>query len=182
VPQHREHERKAVTHWLGRWMSPALRSMRAISRLSCASQASRAADSTPATATTMTVTSVRRAAAVCNVTPPVIRRWRSLGLIPAPPWTLQQLHQVRDEADPQHRPGPGVAHGTLTRWLEGCDCNPCRLATNAATKARGSSPRDPKRKSPGLEPGLSRCLSGLARRRVDQEATVAVAGVTGLEA
>jgi hypothetical protein len=86
---------------------------------------------------TMTVTSVRQAAAVCNVTPPVIRRWRSLGLIPAPPWTLQQLHQVRDETDPQHRPGPGVAHGTLTRWLEGCDCDPCRLAMNAATKARG---------------------------------------------
>jgi hypothetical protein len=61
---------------------------------------------------TMTVTSIRQAAAVCNVTPPVIRRWRSLGLIPAPPWTLQQLHQLRDETDPQHRPGPGVAHGT----------------------------------------------------------------------
>jgi hypothetical protein len=52
---------------------------------------------------------------------------------------LQQLHQVRDEADPQHRPGPGVAHGTLTHWLEGCDCDPCRLAMNAATKARGQS-------------------------------------------
>jgi hypothetical protein len=30
-----------------------------------------------------------------------------------------------------------VAHGTLTRWLEGCNCNPCRLAMNAATKTRG---------------------------------------------
>jgi hypothetical protein len=78
------------------------------------------------------------AAAVCNVTPPVIRRWLSLGLIPEPPWTRQQLHQVRDETDPQgRRRGPQVAHGTLTRWLEGCDCDPCRLAMNAATKARG---------------------------------------------
>ena len=85
----------------------------------------------------MTVTSVRQAAAACNVTPPVIRRWRSLGLIPAPPWTLEQLHHVRDITDPQHRRGPRVAHGTLTRWLEGCDCDPCRLAMNAATRARG---------------------------------------------
>ena len=28
---------------------------------------------------TMTVTTVRQAAAVCNVTPPVVRRWLSLG-------------------------------------------------------------------------------------------------------
>ena len=84
------------------------------------------------------ITSVRQAAAVCNVTPPVVRRWLSLGLIPGPPWTRQQLRQVRDETDPQgRRRGPNVPHGTLTRWLEGCDCDPCRLAMNAATKARG---------------------------------------------
>jgi hypothetical protein len=46
------------------------------------------------------VASVRQAAAVCNVTPPVVRRWLSLGLISGPPWTLQQLHQVRDLTDP----------------------------------------------------------------------------------
>jgi hypothetical protein len=34
------------------------------------------------------ITSVRQAAAACSVTPPVIRRWISLGLIPQPPWTL----------------------------------------------------------------------------------------------
>jgi hypothetical protein len=62
------------------------------------------------------VTSVRQAAAVCNVTPPVVRRWLSLGLISGPPWTRQQLHQIRDETDPQgRRRGPQVAHGTLTR-------------------------------------------------------------------
>jgi DNA-binding transcriptional MerR regulator len=42
------------------------------------------------------VTSIRQAAAACNVTPSVVRRWRFLGLIPEPPWTLQQLHQVRE--------------------------------------------------------------------------------------
>jgi hypothetical protein len=79
------------------------------------------------------VTSVRQAAAICNVTPPVIRRWLSLGLIPGPPWTLQQLHQIRDETDPEgRRRGPQVPHGTLTRWLEGCDCDRCREAQNDA--------------------------------------------------
>ena len=84
------------------------------------------------------VTSVRQAAAVCNVTPPVVRRWLSLGLIPEPPWTRQQLHQIRDETDPQgRRRGPRVPHGTLTRWLEGCDCDGCREAQNDAARARG---------------------------------------------
>ena len=83
------------------------------------------------------VNSVRQAAAVCNVTPPVVRRWLSLGLIPGQPWTRQQLHQVRDETDPQgRRRGPQVAHGTLTRWLEGCDCDRCREAQNDAARAR----------------------------------------------
>ena len=71
------------------------------------------------------------------MTPPVIRRWLSLGLITEPPWTLQQLHQIRDLTDPQgRRRGPQVAHGTLTRWLEGCDCDECREAQNDASRAR----------------------------------------------
>jgi hypothetical protein len=83
------------------------------------------------------VTSVRQAAAACNVTPPVVRRWLSLGLIPGPPWTRQQLHQIRNETDPQgRRLGPQVPHGTLARWLEGCDCGRCRTAQNDAARAR----------------------------------------------
>jgi hypothetical protein len=35
------------------------------------------------------------------VTPPVVRRWLFLGLISEPPWTIQQLHQIRDETDPE---------------------------------------------------------------------------------
>jgi hypothetical protein len=85
----------------------------------------------------VTVTSVRQAAAICNVTPPVVRRWLSLGLITRPPWTVQQLHQIRDETDPEgRRRGPQVPHGTLTRWLEGCDCEQCREAQNDAARAR----------------------------------------------
>jgi hypothetical protein len=40
--------------------------------------------------------SVRQAAAACNVSPPVVRRWLSLGLLSAPPWTVKQLRSVRD--------------------------------------------------------------------------------------
>jgi hypothetical protein len=83
------------------------------------------------------VTSVRQAAAVCNVSPPVVRRWLSLRLITGPPWTLQQLHQIRDETDPQHRrSGPQVPHGTMTRWNYGCSCAQCRHAQNDAANAR----------------------------------------------
>jgi hypothetical protein len=84
------------------------------------------------------VTSVRQAAAVCNVSPPVIRRWLSLQLIPGPPWTQAQLQKARDLTDPEgRRRGPQVPHDTLTRWLEGCDCDRCHEAQNDATRARG---------------------------------------------
>jgi hypothetical protein len=83
------------------------------------------------------ITSIRQAAAACNVTPPVVRRWLSLGLIPGPPWAIQQLHQIRDETDPQGgRRGPQTAHGTLIRWTEGCGCDRCREAQNDAARAR----------------------------------------------
>jgi hypothetical protein len=63
--------------------------------------------------------------------------WLSLGLISGPPWTIQQLQQIRDETDPEgRRRGPQVPHGTLTRWLEGCDCARCREAQNDAARAR----------------------------------------------
>ena len=61
-----------------------------------------------------------------------------LGLIPGPPWTLQQLHNVRDMTDPQgRRRGPQVAHGTMTRWNEGCSFTRCRQAQNNAARVRG---------------------------------------------
>jgi hypothetical protein len=83
------------------------------------------------------VTSIRQAAAVCNVTPPVVRRWRSLGLIPGPPWTLKQLLKVRDATDPGgRRTGPQMAHGTMPRWNSGCSCDACRQANSDNVKAR----------------------------------------------
>jgi hypothetical protein len=48
--------------------------------------------------------SVCRAAAACNVSPPVVRRWLSLGLLSAQPWTVEQQWSVRDVTDAQrHR-------------------------------------------------------------------------------
>jgi hypothetical protein len=50
---------------------------------------------------------------------------------------LEQLHEVRDMTDPQgRRRGPQVPHGTLNRWLEGCDCDRCHEAQNDAARAR----------------------------------------------
>jgi hypothetical protein len=84
------------------------------------------------------VTSVRQAAAVCNVSPPVVRRWLSLGLIADPPWTVEQLQKVRDLTDPEgRRRGNRAAHGTITRWNAGCSCADCRKFQSEDAKARG---------------------------------------------
>jgi hypothetical protein len=48
------------------------------------------------------VTSVRPAAAVCNVTLPVVRRWLSLGLIPAPPADPKDPSSAFRTARPEH--------------------------------------------------------------------------------
>jgi hypothetical protein len=90
---------------------------------------------------TMTVDSVRQAAAVCNVSP-VVRRWLSLGLIPGPPWTPEQLHEVRDLTDPEgRRPGNRAAHGTITApsrgGMPGYSCAQCREFESDKVRARG---------------------------------------------
>jgi hypothetical protein len=88
----------------------------------------------------MAVSSVRQAAAACNVSPPVVRRWLSLGLIPAPPWTQAQLLEVRDQTDPEgRRRGNRGAHGTIARWNAGCSCTRCRQFQSETARARGRS-------------------------------------------
>jgi hypothetical protein len=66
------------------------------------------------------ITSARRAAAVCSVTRFAVRAWFDRGLLPEPPWTVQQLRQVNDAAEP--RPWPQAPHGTRARWSHGCGC------------------------------------------------------------
>ena len=84
------------------------------------------------------LSSVRQAASACNVSPPVVRRWLSLGLLSAPPWTVEQLRRVRDRTDPQRRRlGPSAAHGTMARWNSGCSCAACRQMQSDAARTRG---------------------------------------------
>ena len=110
--QHRRHARTATSHSLRRWISPASRSTKAISTRSCTNKANQAGDQ--GSPTNSDDDDHLGGPSGCRVaTPPVVRRWLSLGLITEPPWTLQQLHHVRDETDPQgRRRGPQVAHGT----------------------------------------------------------------------
>jgi hypothetical protein len=79
--------------------------------------------------------SARRAAAVCGVTRFAVRAWMDRGLLPEPPWTVQQLRQVSDAAEP--RPGPRAPHGTRARWSHGCGCPQCRQAQNDTGRAYG---------------------------------------------
>jgi len=79
--------------------------------------------------------SARWAAAVCGVTRFAVRAWIDRGLLSKPPWTVQQLRQVRDTAEP--RPGPQAPHGTRARWSHGCDCVECRQAQNETARGYG---------------------------------------------
>jgi hypothetical protein len=42
---------------------------------------------------------------MCDVSPPVVRRWLSLGLISVPPWTIEQADKDRQR---RHQPRPTV--------------------------------------------------------------------------
>jgi hypothetical protein len=81
------------------------------------------------------VTSVRQAAATCSVSPFVVRGWIARGLLAEPPWTLDQLHQIRDTATGRER-GSRAAHGTRARWNDGCSCATCRRAHNDLARTR----------------------------------------------
>jgi hypothetical protein len=76
------------------------------------------------------ITSARRAAATCGVTRYAVRAWIDHGLLPEPPWTAQQLREVRDTAEagpgPRVRTEPG--HGDLT------DVTACSVAKRTTTR------------------------------------------------
>jgi hypothetical protein len=81
------------------------------------------------------ITSTRRPAAVCGVTRFAVRAWIDRGLLPEPPWTPQQLLQVRDTAETG--PGPQAPHGTRARWSNGCACVQCRQAHSDTLRSYG---------------------------------------------
>ena len=71
---------------------------------------------------------------MCRVPVRVLRLWISQGVLYEPPWTLEQLHTVRDAQDPD--PRPQAAHGTTARWNDGCSCATCRRAHNDLARTR----------------------------------------------
>jgi hypothetical protein len=84
------------------------------------------------------VTSNRQAAAACKVTPIVVRWWIARGWLRGAPWTVQQLHDVRGLTDPDGRlRASGAAHGTETRWMQGCNCGICCKAKTDAVRGNG---------------------------------------------
>jgi hypothetical protein len=117
-------------------------------------QVGRSTQRDPHTGPARQVSSLCRAAAACNVTPIVVRRWIARGWLPQPPWTLRQIHEVRDLNDAGRRlRGPGAAHGTETRWTQGCNCDLCCKAKTDAVRA-GDRRRAHKRLPPEVRQQL----------------------------
>ena len=77
---------------------------------------------------------MRQAASASGVSPFLVRRWISQGLLDEPPWTLDEVQKARDT---QH-PGPRsqAAHGSTARWNEGCACAVCRRAHSDDARTR----------------------------------------------
>ena len=78
--------------------------------------------------------SVRQAAAASGVSPFVVRRWISQGMLDEPPWTLDEVQEARDT---EHRgPRSQAAHGSTARWNAGCSCANCRTAHSDDARVR----------------------------------------------
>jgi hypothetical protein len=108
--------------------------------------------------------------------------WWSLGrgntVVPSR-WQATQLHQIRDETDPQgRRRGPQVPHGTMARWT---DCTRCRQAQNAAARddsvARRKTGSRPMYGSSSSTPSIARRPQARHQRRV--LARLCLQGVSG---
>ena len=80
------------------------------------------------------ITSVRRAATACGVSPFVVRRWISQRALAESPWTPEQLQGARDTQYPG--PRSQAAHGSTARWNEGCSCAVCRGAHSDDARVR----------------------------------------------
>ena len=143
------HTRERYERWAG-----LLRSVAVIS-VNCSASSSRPGSvrSVSGTGQAVLVSSMRVAAAACNVTPIVVRRWFARGWLPQPPWTLRQIHEVRDNDAGRRLRGRGAAHGTDTRWTHGCNCGLCCKAKADAVRA-GDRGRAHKRLPPGVRQQL----------------------------
>jgi hypothetical protein len=80
------------------------------------------------------VGSGRQAASASGVSPFVMLRWISQGVLDEPPWTLDEVQKARDTQHPGSR--SQAAHGSTARWNEGCACAVCRRAHSDDARAR----------------------------------------------
>ncbi len=65
------------------------------------------------------ITAVRQAAAESGVSPFVLRGWIAHGLLPRPPWMLDQLREIRDTNHPGTvTRGRLTDHGRIERRLQ----------------------------------------------------------------
>jgi hypothetical protein len=87
------------------------------------------------------LTTVRAATRACGVSQKAVRRWLADGRLGGPPWTVEQLVSVRDAPGSRAR-GAKAAHGTLSRYAEGCSCDLCRRALNDWTRERERAKAD----------------------------------------
>jgi hypothetical protein len=87
------------------------------------------------------LTTVRAATGACGVSQKAVRRWLADGRLGGPPWTVEQLVSVRDAPGSRAR-GAKAAHGTLSRYAEGCSCDLCRTALNDWTRERERAKAD----------------------------------------
>jgi hypothetical protein len=77
---------------------------------------------------------VRQAASASGVSPFLVRRWVSQGVLAEPPWTPRQLQDAGDMQDPG--PRSQAAHGGTARRNQGCACAVCRRAHSNDARVR----------------------------------------------
>jgi hypothetical protein len=102
---------------------------------------------------------VRAAAGACGVTPTAVRGWLADGRIGDPPWTVEQLENVRDRPSSRAR-GANAAHGTVVRYAEGCSCDRCRTAESDWARDRERAKADTRLPESTRQQLLDQLLAG----------------------
>jgi hypothetical protein len=114
------------------------------------------------------LTTVRSATGACGVSQKAVRRWLADGRLGGPPWTVEQLVSVRDAPGSRAR-GAKAAHGTLSRYTEGCSCDLCRTALNDWTREHERAKADTRFPESTRQQLLDELLAGQPFKAVLQD-------------
>ena len=79
------------------------------------------------------VSSYRRAAQAAGVSAHTLASWVKSGLLPEPPWTLEELAEATSSPESSRL---SAAHGTASRWRAGCSCPDCKQAHTVDIRQR----------------------------------------------